>query len=432
MYISTHVKFSLCLLFAMMWMLLSMFIAVPWVISLATFVSMPVSILIISGIAIIPGFMNAFLLSGLLLDKRPKFKNINTEPISILIACYNEEANIRDTITSIYNQNFDSPFEVIAINDGSTDNTINILNELSLLYNTLTIIDLKENSGKANALNKGLQKVQYDLTVTIDGDSYLYKNALRNLVSRYLSDPDNTAAVAGAVLVRNSRTNFISKIQEWDYFHGIASIKRLQSLCQGTLVAQGAFSLYQTKLLREHNGWKNTVGEDIVLTWELLDKGYRIGFAENACLFTNAPTSLLQLIRQRERWARGMIEAFKRHWKLLFKPRKITLFIWWNLFFPYLDFIYTFVFIPGIILAFFGHYFIAGPLTLFVLPLGLLINFVMYRNQIKMFEEQGLKVRKNVFGFITYVLFYGMILQPASLLGYVKELFNAKKKWGTK
>ena len=81
-------------------------------------------------------------------------------------------------------------------------------------------------------------------------DSYLYRDALRNLVERYLSDPPNTRAVAGTMLVRNSRQNWVTKAQEWDYFHGIAAIKRVQSLYQGTLVAQGAFSLYERATLK--------------------------------------------------------------------------------------------------------------------------------------------------------------------------------------
>lgn len=431
MYISVKMKFVLCTLLALSWMILSIFIALPWIGELSMYIGNILSWIVISGIAIIPGFMNAFLLSGLLFDKRPKFdKCLKLEPISILIACYNESANIVDTIKSIYDQNYECDFEVIVIDDGSTDNTAELVRKMS--YTKLKLIELKQNHGKSYALNEGLKHVTYDLTITIDGDSYLYKEALSNLVLRYKNDPDNTVAVAGAVLVRNSRLNFITKIQEWDYFHGIASIKRLQSLCQGTLVAQGAFSLYETQALKDNGGWSDTVGEDIVLTWELLNKGYRVGFAENACLFTNTPTTLKQLFKQRERWARGMIEAFKGNYSLLFKLRYITLFIWWNLMFPYLDLIYTFVFIPGIILALFGYYMIAGPMTLIVLPLGLLVNYVMYRNQIKMFKEQGLKVRKNPLGFITYVLFYGLILQPASLLGYAKEIIGIKKYWGTK
>jgi biofilm PGA synthesis N-glycosyltransferase PgaC len=109
-----------------------------------------------------------------------------------------------------------------------------------------------------------------------------------------------------------------------------------------------------------------------------------------------------------------------------------TLFIWWNLGFPYLDLVYTFVFIPGVILALAGYYFIAGPLTLLVLPLAMLINYIMYRIQNRMFHEQHLKVRRNVVGFLFYSLLYSIVLQPACVVGYLKEVFARNKNWGTK
>jgi biofilm PGA synthesis N-glycosyltransferase PgaC len=260
----------------------------------------------------------------------------------------------------------------------------------------------------------------------------LYRGALANLVGRLLSDPPNTASVAGAVLVRNSRQNLVTKIQEWDYFHGIAAVKRLQSLFQGTLVAQGAFSIYRTQVLREVGGWTDCVGEDIVLTWAILRAGHRVGFAEDACSFTNAPATFTQFIRQRQRWSRGLIEAFRYHSGLLLQPRMSTLFIWWNLLFPAMDVAYTVLFIPGIILALFGHYWLAGPMTLFVLPLALLVNWLMFVIQSAMFSTQGLKVRRNVVGFVVYSFLYGFILQPACVVGYLKEIFGARKQWATK
>lgn len=141
--------------------------------------------------------------------------------------------------------------------------------------------------------------------LTVDGDSYLYKDALKNIVERFVNDPPHTAAVAGCILERNSRANWLAKAQEWDYFHGIACIKRIQSLFQETLVAQGAFSVYRKSVLQEAGGWPDCVGEDIVLTWAILKRGYRVGFCEDACAFTNVPATLGQFIRQRQRWSRG-------------------------------------------------------------------------------------------------------------------------------
>ena len=435
-YVSTKIKYLLSLVLSSCWVLFSIWIAQTWIHHLAEHLGYFLSYAIVFGIAIFPGFLNCFLISSLLLDVRPPRKKIESETlphISILIAAYNEENNIEKTLDSVKNEYYtkNDKATVIIINDGSTDKTKETLSKYGD-YPWLKIINLEKNVGKANALNVGFREVNTELLITIDADSVLYNNAILRLVERYLLDPYDTIAVAGAVLVGNSRTNFVTKIQEWDYFHGIASVKRIQSLYGGTLVAQGAFSLYKTEEIAKVGGWPNTVGEDIVLTWALLGTGKRIGFAEDACLFTNAPETWKQFIRQRQRWSRGLIEAFKSHWRLLFKRRLSTLFIWCNFTFPYLDIIYTFVFIPGIILAFFGYYYIAGLITLLVMPLAILVNYVMFRIQRKMFIEQNLKVRKNIFGFIYYALLYGLILQPACVIGYIKEIFSFNKTWGTK
>jgi biofilm PGA synthesis N-glycosyltransferase PgaC len=98
-----------------------------------------------------------------------------------------------------------------------------------------------------------------------------------------------------------------------------------------------------------------------------------------------------------------------------------------------MDLAYTLAFIPGIIAALFGYYLLAGPMTLILLPMSLMVNYVMFLIQSRMFTDQGLKVRRNIFGFAFYAFLYSLVLQPACVLGYIKELFNgAKKNWGTK
>jgi hypothetical protein len=166
-------------------------------------------------------------------------------------------------------------------------------------------------------------------------------------------------------------------------------------------------------VLREVAGWPRVVGQEIVPTSAILKTGYRVGYAENAFLCANVPATWPEFIRQRQHSSRGLMEAFKAHWQLLFKPRMITLFIWRNPLFPHLDLVYTLVFLPGLLLALFGIYWIAGPVTLLVLPLVMMVNGIMYRIQSRMFAEQGLKVRRNVPGFVFYSLFYELVLQPA-------------------
>jgi biofilm PGA synthesis N-glycosyltransferase PgaC len=432
-YLSIKTKFSIAIGSATLWMLISMVLAGPWALSLSEYIGSVLAWTIIAGIALIPGFMNAFLLVSLALDKRPSHVALDHYPgITLLVAAYNEESTIVGTIQSIALQNYPGPLEVIVVNDGSRDSTAALVREQLPQHPWLRLLDLKKNVGKANALNQALNQVSYTLTITVDADSWLFRDALTGIVERYFQDPKTTRAVAGAVMVRNSRASWMTRAQEWDYFQGIAAIKRVQSMYQGTMVAQGAFSLYDTATLKKLGGWPDCVGEDIVLSWSILKEGHRIGHCEDALLFTNAPTTLRQFSSQRKRWSRGMIEAFKKHPGILLRPALSTTFVYWNLFFPFLDLIFTVVFIPGIVLGLCGYYWIVGPITLALIPMAMAMNYFMYRIGRNMFRELGLKIRFNPSGFFIYTLFYSMIMQPVSLAGYIAEMLNLRKTWGTK
>ena len=432
-YVSVNKKFNFSILIAALWAIFSIWVARFWFDDLSNQIGGFLAGYLILFIAIIPGFINAFMFASLMLDKRPTRTHLKSYPaLSILVACYNEEKNISSTILSIYKQKYPGPLEVIVINDGSQDQTKNIVKRLIKRFSWLKLMDVEENQGKALCLNQGLEAAKYNTIITIDGDSFLFKDALARIVERYKNDPPHTRAIAGAVMVRNSRENWITQSQEWDYFHGIATVKRVQSLYQGTLVAQGAFSLYDKKALQEVQGWPNTIGEDIVLTWALLEKNYRVGYCEDAIVFTEVPNTFLGFVRQRERWARGMFEAFQFHPKILFKNKLYVFFIWWDLFFPFMDIAFTFGFIPGLIAACFGHYWIVGPMTLSLFPIALFVNWVMYHIEGKMFNLQKLVVRKNILGFIIYIFPYSIMLQPAAVIGYFYQIAGIRKTWGTK
>lgn len=437
-YLSVRAKFMLSTTIAVLWTALSVWLSARWVHDLAMVAGWAVAIIAIAFIAYVPGFMNAFLISTLLLDRKPPLRTTAELPgLTVLVAAFNEEAGISDTLTSLARQDYSGPYQVIILNDGSTDKTASIVREMlqtlqSPSNASFRLMDFEQNRGKAAVLNDGLVAARHDLIVTVDGDSWVRSDGLTNIVTRLLSDPEDTQAVAGAVMVRNSRVNLLTRAQEWDYFHGIAAVKRMQGMYHGTLVAQGAFSLYRRKALEEVGGWPDRVGEDIVVSWALLSKNYRIGYAANAFAFTNAPEKFRQFALQRKRWSRGLMEAFKLHWPLLFRLRMTTLFIWWNVMFLPLDLIYTFVFIPGLAAAPFGIFWIAGPLTLAVLPLAALWNAVIYRIQRDVFRGEGLIVRRNRGGFFFYALAYSLLMQPVCVWGYLVELIGLRKAWDTK
>ncbi|WCN39244.1 glycosyltransferase family 2 protein [Aneurinibacillus uraniidurans] len=429
-YIPVLWKFWISQAVAISWTALSLWFSIPWVYDLEQIVGHFWAFFIVGGLAYVPGYLNAFLVISLLFDRQPDFKiNNSQEAVSVLIAARNEATNIQDTLHYISRQDYAGTIHVILVNNGSTDDTVQITSETARHLNMqLTILD-EERPGKHIALNTGLDRVQTDLVITLDADTLLHPAAVRYVVSRLRSAPDDVCAVAGSILVRNSRQTFWTRLQEWDYFLGIASIKRLQGLYQGTLVAQGAFSLYKTEAIVKAGGWPDAIGEDIVLTWKFFEQHYRVYFEPLAVAFTNAPVKFTHFVRQRNRWARGMIEALKqvRPWK---QPRLFSKFLTGiDLLIPYIDFSYTCFWIPGLILAFFGYFWIIGLTTLLVLPLTLISYYILYVYQRRVFKALHLAVRKNIVGFIAYVLIYQMIMAPISVYGYIQELLHFKRVW---
>jgi len=430
-YVPVKNKFIIAQVLALAWTAFSGYVALPWIDELGRLVSYPIALTVVLGIAVIPGYAFAFIFVSLALDRRPGKQVIEQYPaVTVLVAAYNEEANIGETIRSLAQQEYPGPLEIILIDDGSRDGTVATARATGVA--NLTILKMVTNGGKARALNAGLRLARDSLIITVDADSYLFKDALKNIVARYLSDPPGTVAVAGAVFARNSRKNLLTKVQEWDYFHGIAVVKRTQSLYQGTLVAQGAFSLYSKSALEEIGGWPELVGEDIVMSWALLKKDHRIGYAEDAIVFTNVPEKWSQFYHQRRRWARGLIEALKQHPEVLLRPRLNWPFFFLNVLYPFLDAVFLFCFLPGIVAALFGYYFIAGPMTLAVLPLAVLNNLAMFVVQRRTFQHLNLRVRRNKLGFLFYAFFYQLVMAPPSVAGYFAEFLNLRKSWGTK
>lgn len=432
------VKFSAALALAGAWVGISIWLSLPWLADLAAITHPAFAVLAITFIAYVPGFMNAFLFSTLLFDRRPsRIHPPAYPPVSILVAAYNEAGAIADTLGSLARQDYRGAFEILVLNDGSTDATARVVRDAIArlpfpAQASARLVDCARNAGKAAVLNRGLALARHDLIVTIDGDSWIHPDGLRHIVERLMADPPETQAVAGAVMVRNSRSNFLTRAQEWDYFHGIAAVKRMQSMFHGTLVAQGAFSIYRRAALEAAGGWPPCVGEDIVLSWALLSREGRIGYAEDAICFTNVPVTLAGFAKQRRRWSRGLIEAFKAHKELLLKRHLRTVFIWWNLCFPPMDLVFTLVFIPGLVLAAFGAFYIVGPATLAVLPLAMVWNLFIFSIQRRTFHAEHLRVRGNLGGFLFYALAYSLLVQPVSVLGYASELLGLRKSWGTK
>lgn len=427
--------FAASLTLATAWLLFSIWLSLPWLSDLSDLSHPAVAFTVLTFIAYVPGFMNAFLLSTLAMRPAQLKQDPEHWPgLTVLVAAFEEEKLISHTLENLAGLSYPGPVEVIVIDDGSKDETFAVASRCQSFFDgnrsySLRIERMERNSGKAQALNRGLALSTHQLIVTIDADTLLEPGSLRSLVAHLYASPPQTAAIAGAILLANPMETWATRAQQWDYFHGISAVKRMQGNFNGTLVAQGAFSLYRREALVQAGGWPDTVGEDIVLTWSFLRRGYVVRHAEDAIAWTHAPESWGALSRQRKRWARGMIEALAIHKKLLIKPRLSTMFIYWNLMFISIDLAFTLAFIPGLLLALFGIFWLAGPITLLVLPLAALWNVIIFRIQSRMLKRNEIEMKKSFAGFVLFAFIYPFIMQPVSVWGYAAELFGRKKEW---
>ena len=409
----------------------SIFININWINDIACSFGYCLAIYLVTFIAMVPGFNFIFMFISLLFDKKEKKACMKKEKdVTVLIPMYNSKKYIKETIKSIQKQEYCGHIYINIIDDGSTDGSLEFLKSMDLDPN-ITLIE-SNHIGKASALNKGLQHVKTDYTITVDSDTVLHPLAIRNIMNKLVNSNKKTAATAGCLFVKNAKKSFITKLQEWDYSLGIFGVELIQGNYNSTLVAQGAFSAYKTKVLKEIHGWQNCVGEDIVLPWELLSRGYETNFSKNAIAFTEVPEKLGDLGKQRKRWARGMIEAFKKvkvitSKKLNFKSKFLMCL---NIFFPFID-LALLIFVPlGLILLAFGSQLLIGWMSLLVLVLGMLLCLLTEIRRKNMLKEIECKLEKSsVLAFIVYVLLYAFILAPYCLIGYISELLNYKKEW---
>jgi len=430
-YLKVRTRFAISLVLAVGWASFAAWFATRWINDLADVFTLPVAILIVAGIAVIPGYLNAQLVVAIFFDRPRSIEDIELSypSMTLLIAAYNEEGSIEDTLTHARKQDYPGAYEIHVIDDGSSDSTRELVRAVAAEDERVTLIEA-EHGGKAKALNLGLFESRSRYVATADADTLLMPQSLRRATARLLVSPADTVAVAGDVLVRNPRENLMTRMQDWDYLLGIASVKRQQGLVRGTLVAQGAFSVYDARELRRYGGWPDMIGEDIVLTWSLFVHGGRVSYEPTAIAYTDVPENARDFARQRKRWARGMIEGLRTHGTTLIARRRIYSYaVGVNWGFPYLDFVFTFFWIPGLILALTGNFMIVGPMTLAVIPLNAIVTTMMYRRQRHEISLVGLTIRRNLGGLIAYFFLYQLMMSPISTWGYVEELLRRKRAW---
>ncbi len=430
-YVPVGAKFGIAVVGTAAWVGLSVWLSLAWHADLAAVIGPVGAWTVIALVAYLPGMLVAFLALSLLLDRQPPLLVAHpTTALTMVIAARNEEDGIAETIRYAVTCDYDGPLTVILADNGSTDRTVERALATARELHVELLVTHEATPGKAHTLNTALRSVTTPYVVTLDADTLPHPQALRRLVSRLESAPSDTVAVAGAVLVKNSRSNLLTRMQEWDYYLGIAAVKRMQGLYQSTLVAQGAFSIYRTEDVRRVGGWPDAIGEDIVVTWQLMEDGHRIFTEPTAVAFTEVPGDLRGFMRQRARWARGMFEAFRAvpPWRQRRPLSRVIAGI--DLFIPLLDIGYALIWLPGVILFLVGVPIIVSAWTLLVLPITLSVygGLRSYQSR-RVFAPLDLHVRRNRVGYLAFMTGYQALCSIASLNGYRQELLGVTRRW---
>jgi len=228
--------------------------------------------------------------------------------VSVVIPAYNEAAGIAATVTSMLASDYDGEFEVVVVDDGSTDATAKIVARLGLPGVRLV---RQRNAGKPAALNRGIAVARHDILVLVDGDTVFQPDTLARLVDR-MRDPA-IGAVSGNTKVGN-RTGILGRWQHLEYVMGFNLDRRMYDVIRAMPTVPGAIGAFRRGALAAAGGLSgDTLAEDTDLTMAICRTGWGVTYEETAIAWTEAPGSLRELWRQRYRWCYGTIQSMWKH-----------------------------------------------------------------------------------------------------------------------
>lgn len=345
--------------------------------------------------------------------------------ITIVVPAYNEGKIIQSAIRSLLELDYPH-YEVLIVDDGSTDDTYERAREMVNVTDKCVITVLtKTNAGKANALNTGMACAKGDFILNMDGDTKLSPNTLRDCI-RHFDDP-KIGAVAGNVKVYN-RDSVIAQVQALEYVEGLALARKAQSYTRVVNIIPGPLGMFRKSALWQVRGYDDdTFAEDCDLTLKLLLDGWHIIYEPRAIAWVETPSHMLDLLKQRYRWTRGILQAIKKHSWSLWHPQKSGAngFILWymlfdgvlcpfsnvmaNLFFVWVGFQYG----VTTLLAFWW-------LQLTILDVATAAYCVVVEKEDTLLIAYALVFR----------VFYQLLTDVAKILASAEELAGTRMSWG--
>jgi poly-beta-1,6-N-acetyl-D-glucosamine synthase len=401
--------------------------------------------------------------------------------ISLIAPAYNEGLTIVENIRSLISLHY-SDFEVVIVNDGSKDDTLekaviaykmvpidvtineelvtkrikNIYKSTLPAFKNLILID-KENGGKADALNAGINIAASKYVACIDVDCILEQDSLLKLIKPFLDGKKRVIATGGVIRIVNSCTikngiitkvrvpdSWVARMQVLEYLRAFLLGRMAWGAIDGLLLISGAFGMFDKEIVKKVGGYKTTtVGEDMELVVRMscymVEKKlpYKVKFIPDPLCWTEAPEDLKILGRQRNRWTRGTVETLWYHKKMFFNPKYGVLGILSYPYWFFFEFLAPIVEFLGLIWMFIAailgivnwHYFLI--LTFFVYSFVIMINMLaILAEEITYYQYKDFRdIKKLVASAMIEPFFYHPFLIYSALMGHI-DLIKGKKTWG--
>lgn len=345
--------------------------------------------------------------------------------VSIIVPAFNEEQVIQASLSSLLELRYPY-YEIIAVDDGSTDSTYQKMREFEgNHYGVRVSVFRKENSGKADTLNYGIRRSKAPIVVCMDSDSRLTPAALRYAV-RHFNDP-HVGAVAGNVKVIN-RHNIWTKLQALEYIEGLNIVRKAQAFWRTVNVIPGPIGIFRRAAIEATGGYdSDTFAEDFDMTVKILADGWKIHYEPKAIAYTEAPEELLDIIKQRYRWSRGILQALRKQKHLLTRmnvhittPLSLWYMIFEGLVWPAMN-IFANVFFVWIALIYgMTKLLVMWWLLLTVLDLLIAVHAILMEK-----EDMGLAIYA-----VFYRFFYILIIDVTKVFATLEELVGLDMSWG--
>ncbi len=351
--------------------------------------------------------------------------------VSILAPGKNEGEHIYKLAKSLGEQTYKN-FEIIIVDDGSTDATPMICNDLQRAGFITKFFRFRLGGGKACAANFAAAHASGKYIIHLDADSSLDRDAIEKILLPFYYDP-NIKGVGGCIKVRNAHQSLCSTLQALEYLKTIM-VGRMGTNMLGIYhIISGAFGAFETDALRQIGGWDIGPGLDGDITQKLRKAGYKVWFANEAVCMTNVPTSWVKLFRQRNRWSKSLVRfRIRKHRDILWGNRNFSfLNMFSNLENIVYDFAFNYVWFFYIIMLFFMN--VDRLWEIIVIGYLIRMAFAIVAFGVILIVTERPREEAKLFPYVFITTFYtGYFLRITRLVAHTSELFffsSYRDKW---